>query len=134
MYYFSFKSLEEIEKIIEEGEKKKEGRIIQKNLGEEIVLNLYGKKVLDEVLKITKILFEKNFEEISLEEMEILKNAVPRVELKEKLPLEEILVQLNLAKSKSEARNLISSVKTLEKGKFLLIKKGKKDFGLVEYR
>jgi tyrosyl-tRNA synthetase len=132
LFYFSFKTLEEIEKIIEEGEKKKEERIIQKNLGEEIVLNLYGKKVLNEVLKITKILFEKNFEEISLEEIKILKNAIPTIKVKEKLPLEEILVKLNLAKSKSEARNLISSVKTLEKGKFLLIKKGKKDFGLVE--
>jgi tyrosyl-tRNA synthetase len=132
LFYFSFKTLEEIEKIIEEGEKKKEERIIQKNLGEEIVLNLYGKKVLDEVLEITKILFEKKFEEISLEEIKILRDAIPTIKLKEKLPLEEILVQLNLAKSKSEARNLISSVRTLEKGKFLLIKKGKKDFGLVE--
>jgi tyrosyl-tRNA synthetase len=133
LYYFSFKSLEEIKKIIEEGEKKKEERIIQKALGEEIVLNLYGKKVLDEVLKITNILFEKNFDEISLEEIKILKNAISTIKIKEKLPLEEILVQLNLAKSKSEARNLISSVKILEKGKFLLIKKGKKDFGLVEF-
>ncbi len=133
LFYFSFKSLEEIEKIIEEGEKKKEERIIQKNLGEEIVLNLYGKKVLDEVLKITKILFGKNFEEINSEKIKILKNAIPTIRLKGKSPLEEILVQLNLAKSKSEARNLISSVKTLEKGKFILIKKGKKDFGLVEF-
>jgi tyrosyl-tRNA synthetase len=132
LYYFSFKSLKEIEKIIKEGENKREERIVQKNLGEEIVLNLYGKKVLDEVLRITRILFEKNFEEISLEEMKILKNAIPTIKFKEKLPLEEILFNLNLAKSKSEARNLISSVKTLEKGKFLLIKKGKKDFGLVE--
>jgi tyrosyl-tRNA synthetase len=133
LYYFSFKSLEEIEKIIEEGENKKEERKVQKALAEEVILNLYGKKVLDEVLKITEILFEKNFEEISLEEIKILKNAIPTIRLKEKLPLEEILVNLNLAKSKSEARNLISSVKTLEKGKFILIKKGKKDFGLVEF-
>jgi tyrosyl-tRNA synthetase len=134
LYYFSFKSLEEIEKIIEEGDRKREERKVQKALGEEIILNLYGKKVLDEVLKITKILFEKNFEEISLEEIKILRDAIPRIKIREKLPLEEILVRLNLAKSKSEARNLISSVKTLEKGKFLLIKKGKKDFGLVEYK
>jgi len=133
LYYFSFKSFEEIKKIIEESDKRKEERIIQKALGEEIVLNLYGKKVLDEVLKITKILFEKNFEEISLEEIKILKNAISTIKIKEKLPLEEILVQLNLSKSKSEARNLISSVKILEKGKFLLVKKGKKDFGLVEF-
>ena len=133
LYYFSFKSLEEIEKIIEEGEKKKEERKVQKALAEEVILNLYGKKVLDEVLKITEILFEKNFEEISLQEIKILKNAIPTIKIKEKLPLEEILVQLNLAKSKSEARNLISSVKILEKGKFILIKKGKKDFGLVEF-
>jgi tyrosyl-tRNA synthetase len=133
LYYFSFKSLEEIEKIIEEGEKEKEERKVQKALAEEVILNLYGKKVLDEVLKITEILFEKNFEEISLEEIKILKNAIPKVKIKEKLPLEEILVQLNLVKSKSEARNLISSVKILEKGRFILIKKGKKDFGLVEF-
>jgi tyrosyl-tRNA synthetase len=133
LYYFSFKSLEEIEKIIEEGEKKKEERKVQKALAEEVILNLYGKKVLDEVLKITEILFEKNFEEISLEEIKILKNAISTIKIKEKLPLEEILVQLNLAKSKSEARNLISSVKTLEKGRFILIKKGKKDFALVEF-
>jgi tyrosyl-tRNA synthetase len=133
LYYFSFKSIEEIEKIIEEGKRKREERIIQKNLGEEIVSNLYGKRVLNEVLEITKILFEKNFEEINPEEIKILKDAIQTIKLKEKLPLGEILVQLNLVKSKSEARNLISSVKILRKGKFLLIKKGKKDFGLVEF-
>jgi len=134
LFYFSFKSLEEIEKIINEAKEKKEERIIQKSLAEEIILNLYGKKVLDEVLKITKILFEKNFEEIEIKEIKFLKNAIPTIKLKEKLGVEEILVKLNLAKSKSEARNLISNVKTLEKGRYLLIKKGKKDFGLVEYK
>ncbi len=133
LYYFSFKTLEKIEKIIEEGEKKKEERIIQKTLAEEIVLNLYGKKILEEVLKITKILFEKNFEEIETQEIKFLKNAIPTIKLKEKFTLEEILVKLNLAKSKSEARNLIPNVKKLERGRYLLIKKGKKDFGLVEY-
>jgi len=133
-YYFSFKPLKEIEKIIDEEKEKKQERLIQKILAEEIILNLYGRKVLNEILRITKILFEKIFAEISLEEIKILKGAIPTLELKEKIPLEEILVSLSLAKSKSEARNLISSIKTLEKGKYLLIKKGKKDFGLVEYK
>jgi len=131
---FSFKPLRQLEKIIEEGNKKIEERIIQKSLAQELILNIYGKKILDEIIKINKILFEKNFEKISLEEIKKLKHAIFTIKLKDKLSLEEVLVKLNLAKSKSEARNLMSNVKILEKGKFLLIKKGKKDFGLVEYK
>ncbi|GBD34477.1 Tyrosine--tRNA ligase [bacterium HR35] len=133
LYFYSFKKLEEIEKIIEEGEKNKELRIIQKKLAEEIVISLYGEKVFHQVSEITNILFNKNFEDITLKEIKILKDAIPTKKFNKNTPLEEILVELNLAKSKSEARNLLNNVKVLERGGYLLIKKGKKDFGLAEF-
>lgn len=133
LYFYSFKDLEEIRKIIAEGEKNKEKRIIQKKLAEEIIVSLYDEKTLKQVLKITKILFEEDLEKIKLQEIKLLKNAIPTKKLEKNLPLEEILVELNLAKSKSEAKNILNSVKTIKKNNYLLIKKGKKDFGLIEF-
>ena len=133
LYFYSFRSLEEIEKTIEESERNKELRIVQKKLAEELILSLYGKKTLNQVLEITNILFNKDFDTLTLKEIKILKNAIPTKKVNKNTPLEEMLVELNLAKSKSEARNLLNSIKILKRGNYLLIKKGKKDFGLAEF-
>ncbi|MER3406835.1 MAG: tyrosine--tRNA ligase [Patescibacteria group bacterium] len=133
-YFYSFKKLEEIKEIINEWKKEKEKRLAQKELAKEIIELIHGKEIVDDVLKINQILFEKNLEEITLEEVELIKGAVPYLKTNRK-ELEEILKETELAKSKSEAKNLLKSgsVKTFQINNYLLIKKGKKYFGLVEF-
>lgn len=132
-YYFSFRSLEEIENLVEKAEMKKEERLIQKELAKEIITLLHGEKAYQEVIKISQILFEKNLEEIEEEEIEKIKTAIPFIKTSKNYDLEEVLVNLGLSKSKAEARNLIKNkaIQIKETKKYLLIRKGKKYFGLV---
>jgi tyrosyl-tRNA synthetase len=85
-------------------------------------------------LKLSHLLFEKNYNEFSLADLKFLKKFI-NYRLVEKVNLEEDLVFLKIANSKSESRRLID-----QKGikvfflldKFFLIKKGKNEFGLIE--
>lgn len=134
LFYFSFKTLNEIENLIKESERKKEERLIQKELAKEIILTLHGDKVYKITEQISHILFEKKFEEINEREIKIIKPALPFLKVNKNYNLDEILVSLGLSESKSEAKNLIKNkvIQIREIKNYLLIKKGKKHFGLVE--
>jgi len=134
LFYFSFKTLDEIENLIKESERKKEERLIQKELAKEIILTLHGDEVYKMTEQISHILFEKKFEEINEREIKIIKPALPFLKVNKNYNLDEILVSLGLSESKSEAKNLIKNkaIQIREIKNYLLIKKGKKHFGLVE--
>ncbi len=134
LFYFSFKTLNEIENLIKESERKKEERLIQKELAKEIILTLHGDEVYKMTEQISHILFEKKFEEINEREIKIIKPALPFLKVNKNYNLDEILVSLGLSESKSEAKNLIKNkvIQIREIKNYLLIKKGKKHFGLVE--
>lgn len=134
LFYFSFKTLDEIENLIKESERKKEERLIQKELAKEIILTLHGDEVYKMTVQISHILFEKKFEEINEREIKIIKPALPFLKVNKNYNLDEILVSLGLSESKSEAKNLIKNkaIQIREIKNYLLIKKGKKHFGLVE--
>jgi len=136
IYYFSFKSLEEIEKLINEALKNKEARLIQNELAREIITLIHGSKVYDEVLEIKHLLFERDFESLTLKDLKKIKPAINNILASRNESLEDLMVKLSLSSSKSEARNLVKngSIKVKDFGKFVLIKKGKKDFGLVEFK
>jgi tyrosyl-tRNA synthetase len=132
--YYSFKSKEEIEEIEREWLKDKSKRLIQKNLAEELTELVFGKKEKEKTIKLTKILFETSFENLTLADLKFLQSNLP-FEKEKTFNLEKALLDLNFANSKSEAKRLIE-----QKGvnfyhlhrKYYLIKKGKNKFGLVE--
>jgi len=133
--YFSFKNRKEIEDLENEWQKNKEKRILQKTLAEELTEMLFGKEEKNNALKLTEILFEKRPENLTLDDAIFLKKYLPYK--KDKFNLEKNLVDLGLAHSKSEAQRLIkqSGVKAyFFANKFYLIKKGKKEFGLLEIK
>ncbi|GIW67171.1 MAG: tyrosine--tRNA ligase [Candidatus Parcubacteria bacterium] len=133
MRYFSFKDLKEIEELENEWQKNKASRILQKSLAEELVELLYGQKEKENVIKLTKLLFETKPEDLNLAEINFLKKFLPYK--KDKFNLEKNLIDLGLVHSKNEAKRLID-----QKGvksyfllkRFYLIKKGKNDFGIIE--
>lgn len=131
--YFSFKSIEEIESLEKEWQKNKASRILQKSLAEELIEFLYGKKEKENMIKLTKLLFETKYESLNLSNINFLRKFLPYK--KGKFNLEKNLIELGLVNSKNEAKRLIE-----QKGvryyffldKYCLIKKGKNEFGIIE--
>jgi len=134
IYYYSFRSSEEIEEIKKEWILNKESRILQKILAEELLSLVFSIREKKRVLKLIYLLFEKDYKKFSLKDLNFLKKSI-NYRLVEKLNLEQDLVFLKMTNSISESKRLIN-----QKGvkvyflldKFYLIKKGKNEFGLIE--
>ena len=135
--FYSFRSKAEIDRLIVEWEKNKEGRLLQRELATEILNIVHGEKAVRECLRITSILFDKGSEKITLENISFIQGALPSIEIPkgQKFVPEKHLVDLGLASSRGEATRLVKqkgvSVEEMF-DKFLLVKKGKKEYGLIK--
>ncbi|QWB90764.1 MAG: tyrosine--tRNA ligase [Candidatus Saccharimonas sp.] len=134
-------SKEEIETIEKNHQENQHLRIAQKALAKNVVEIVHGEEVAKNVISATEVLFGgKAFENLTKAEIEVLKYEIP-VAPKDKT-VSEILIETNLAKSKGEAKRLISAnsisfngnklkedIQITEKG---LLKKGKNSFILID--
>ncbi len=133
-------SKEEIETIEKNHQENQHLRIAQKALAKNVVEIVHGEEVAKNVISATEVLFGgKAFENLTKAEIEVLKYEIP-VASKDKT-ISEILIETNFAKSKGEAKRLISAnsisfngnklqedIQIAEKG---LLKKGKNNFILI---
>ena len=134
-------SKEEIETIEKNHQENQHLRIAQKALAKNVVEIVHGEEVAKNVISATEVLFGgKAFENLNKAEIEVLKYEIP-VTSKDKT-VSEILIETNFAKSKGEAKRLISAnsisfngnklqedIRITEKG---LLKKGKNSFILID--
>ena len=134
-------SKEEIEKIEKNHQENQHLRIAQKALAKNVVEIVHGKEIAKNVISATEVLFGgKAFENLTKAEIEVLKYEIP-VAPKDKT-VSEILIETNFAKSKGEAKRLISAnsisfnsnklqedIQITEKG---LLRKGKNSFILID--
>ena len=134
-------SKEEIKTIEKNHQENQHLRIAQKALAKNVVEIVHGKEVAKNVISATEVLFGgKAFENLTKAEIEVLKYEIP-VAPKDKT-VSEILIETNFAKSKGEAKRLISAnsisfngnklkedIQITEKG---LLKKGKNSFILID--
>ena len=134
-------SKEEIETIEKNHQENQHLRIAQKALAKNVVEIVHGEEVAKNVISATEVLFGgKAFENLTKAEIEVLKYEIP-VASKDKT-ISEILIETNFAKSKSDAKRLISAnsisfngnklqedIRITEKG---LLKKGKNSFILID--
>ncbi len=119
-------------------------RMAQRVLAYEVTKMVHGEKRADEVVKTTKVLFgEGDFLDLGKNEMHILKAELPSAKAHDDLP--QVIVDANLASSKSEARNFLNAgaiyingqkagpdnLNLFVKGNNLL-KRGKNTFAIVE--
>jgi tyrosyl-tRNA synthetase len=150
--YFTFLSKVEIEKIEKEMQSAPEKRNAQKILAQELTKIVHGEKELKKVEKITQILFNGDIKKLKVDEIKMAFSGVPSFENsgKERL-LVDLLVDAEIVKSKREARENISNnavslngkkCNDLEKninkkdflfGKYLVVKKGKKNYFLIKW-
>ncbi len=146
---FSFKTIGEIEAIIKEHYEHLGSRIAQKALAYEVVSLIHGKEKADEAINMSNALFSGEFK--SLSEQNILELFQDfKVNVQSNMLLEDLLIAINGASSKREAREFIKGnsvslngekVNDLEKhinkndtlfDKYIVVKRGKKNYYLVE--
>ena len=146
---FTFLSKEEINEIEKEHFVNLGSRVAQKRLAYEVVKIVHSQEDADEAKKMSEVLFSNNFsslKESSLEEL----FASSKIVMNEKMKLEDMLIFIKAATSKREAREFIKNnavsingikvndaLKEFDKedalfNKYLVIKRGKKNYYLVE--
>ena len=146
----TFLSKEEIEEIEAKHNEHPELREAHKILAREIITDLHGKEEYEKAVRISEALFKGNFSDLSNEELgEAFKgNEVKDIELNKNIL--DLLVEMNVATSKRQAREFISGnsieikggkVKDLDKivteqdlinDTFLIIKRGKKNYYIAK--
>ena len=135
--FYSFKDIKVIKKVLSDWDKDRQGRLVQRVLAEELVTTVHGEKKAKQSRKVAQVLFDRGKERMSRSDFEFVKLAIPHMEIKSKseIVIEEVLVELGLVSSKSEARRVVEQNGVsyeLFYDKYFLVRKGKKDFGVVE--
>ncbi len=155
---FTFLSKEEIEKLIEEHREAPHRRILQKTLAEEMTKIVHGEENLEKAIAASQILFGKGTKDLlaSLDEKTFLSvfKGVPTFEV-EKAKIEQginivdLLSEAGVFKSKGEVRRLMKdnglsinqekrnnpedtiTASDLLNDKYILVRKGKKNYSLI---
>ncbi|MCK6258072.1 tyrosine--tRNA ligase [Fictibacillus sp. KIGAM418] len=151
--YFSFKSHEEINELIEQVESAPEKRAAQKALAEELTALVHGEQSLEQAIKISQALFSGQLSELTGAEIEQGFKDVPSFEMesKEDIGLIDLLVASKISPSKRQAREDITNgaisingerCQDLDKvvgsssridDRFVVIRRGKKKYFLIRY-
>lgn len=140
---------EEIMSLEEKLAQQPELREAQKKLAEEVTKLMHGQKALDEALRVTNALFSGEFSDLTLNEFKMIEKTLESADVNEGLLLVDALIETNLASSKREARQFISSSAvsingekitdleyTLSKNKtyherYVMMRRGKKKYALI---
>ena len=150
---FTFLEKEEIEKLEESLAKEPHLRLAQKALAEELVKIVHGEAALESALNITKALFSGNIKELTLDELKVAVKGMPKAQLpKEDINIVDFLVESGVVTSKRQAREdvnngaisingdkvtdlafTVDSSSRLEDS-FIVVRRGKKNYKLVEYK
>ena len=150
---FTFLEKEEIEKLEESLAKEPHLRLAQKALAEELVKIVHGEAALESALNITKALFSGNIKELTLDELKVAVKGMPKAQLpKEDINIVDFLVESGVVTSKRQAREdvnngaisingdkvtdlafTVDSSLRLEDS-FTVVRRGKKNYKLVEYK
>ncbi len=146
---FTFLSLEEIKEIVDEWKQKPEERLAQKTLAREITTFVHGEEATKQAIHVSEALFSGDIKSLTAEEIEMGFKDLKRV--KADLPLIDLVVESGLASSKREAREFIKNGAitlngdkatdfnlTLTSdmaigGKFIVMRRGKKKYAMVEF-
>ena len=150
---FTFLEKEEIKKLEESLAKEPHLRLAQKALAEELVKIVHGEAALESALNITKALFSGNIKELTFDELKVAVKGMPKAQLpKEDINIVDFLVESGVVTSKRQAREdvnngaisingdkvtdlafIIDSSSRLEDS-FTVVRRGKKNYKLVEYK
>ncbi|AUB31983.1 tyrosine--tRNA ligase [Spiroplasma floricola] len=143
-------SLDEINKVKEDHAKEPFKRIMQKRLAQEVTNFVHGKEGLEKAEKISEALFSGDLLKLNKIDLLSIINSLEKNKVKENIKLIDLIVETKIASSKREARELINEgaisinnnnkfeentivdKKMITVDNFIIIKKGKKKYFIVE--
>jgi tyrosyl-tRNA synthetase len=149
---FTFLSKDQIDELEETLVKEPEKRLAQKVLAEEITKIVHGEKELRKAIKVTEALFSGDVSDLDIEEIEMGFSNLDSIEITDEKPLIDCLIDLNIASSKRQARELITSNAITVNGnketdldylvkkenalhqKYTIIRKGKKKYSIIKHK
>ncbi|MAZ30065.1 tyrosine--tRNA ligase [bacterium] len=145
---FTMLTLEEIATIDADWQRDPGSRSAQQRLALEVTTFVHGAETANKAARVSATLFgETHITELSAEEVSLLKNTAPCATVPAGTPLIDALIASELATSKREARTFIESgavqlnnekvtdtekVLTKDAGATQLLKRGKKQYSLIE--
>jgi len=143
---FTFLSLDEIKDIMIKHNREPHLRLAQKTLASEFVRDLHGEEELQKALKLSEILFTGKFINLSKEDIEEIFDKNMIIDVDNNIPLIDLLIQMQIASSKREAKEFITGNAISINGEkitdleyniddnnfidntYIIIKKGKKNY------
>lgn len=146
----TFLSKEEIEKIEEEHNACPEKRIAHLALAHEIITDLHGEEEYQKALKMSEALFSGDVSNLTVKDIDLLFKDAEKKELDKEINIVDFLVEKGICSSKREAREFVlggtisingDKVTDLEKivskndaieGKYIILRRGKKKYFLIE--
>jgi tyrosyl-tRNA synthetase len=135
MKYFSFRPMAEITEIITIWEQAKHERLLQKELAREVTAMVHGEDAARHAEEITGLLFAKKHEDLTDDQISFIMTAVPHGTYTGDLQIAEAAAAIGLTASLSEARRLVqqNGMNAIPlRSTYTLIRKGKKEFGIVK--
>jgi len=145
---FTFVSLDEIESLAKQMQSAPEQRVAQKRLAKEMTILIHSKQAYDNAVRVSDALFRQDYESLKVEELLEGFQDVAKLQVSS-MGILDALVELQLATSKSEARRFVESggvtvnnqkVDSLDtildsssaiKGAFSIVRRGKKQYGIL---
>ena len=142
----TFLSKEEIEALELKNKEHPELREAHKALAKEIITDLHGKESYEKAVMMSEALFTGEFSNLTKEEIEELVSGYDKIEVDSNINLVDLLINMNIASSKREARELIQGSAISINGKknndsnynitdndflhgsYIIIKRGKKNY------
>ena len=149
---FTFLSVEEIENIEKRHKEHPELREAQTALAHEIIRDLHGEEEYQNALSMSKALFSGDISKLSGKEILEAFKDVPKEILYSDMNIVDMLVEKKICSSKREAREFVGSgtisingkkITDLEtvvsknmamEGKYVIVRRGKKKYYLLEYK
>ena len=148
---FTFMSVEDTIKLIEEFEKAPHQRAAQKKIAEELTVLVHGEEAYESAVRISKALFSGDVKSLSVDEIKDGFKDVPSIHISKDMIIVDLLIEAKLASSKREAREFIKNNAVSVNGvketnldfvvkkesainkEFTVLRRGKKKYTLVKH-
>ena len=148
---FTFLSREEIEELEKKNKDHPELREAQTALAHEIIKDLHGEEEFEKALNMSRALFSGDVSKLSANDIEVVFKDIEKVEISNDMNLVDMLVEKKICSSKREAREFVTAgtisingekITDLElvvnkemaiEGKYLIVRRGKKKYHMLEW-
>lgn len=149
---FTFLSKEEIEELEKKNKEHPELREAQTALAHEIIKDLHGEEEFEKALNMSKALFSGDVSKLTAKDIEMVFKDVEKIEINSDMNIVDMLTEKKICSSKREAREFVSAgtisingekVTDLDKiiscdmtieGKYLIVRRGKKKYYMLEWK